>query len=181
VQDFPSVYKSPETFRESCRQVVGGHELKRQTDIESHAPFSPYNLRVFEQAYYGISDLLFPLVRDKSASILPFNKPVSGKPWILEVCPASTLKRLMKNKVPSYKGPEDKKKENRRQILRVVKGKGVVFVKDAALEEKIVVNKGGDALDSVIAALAAFNAVQNQDALIPKDDGYWRREGYVYV
>jgi len=57
---------------------------------------------------------------------------------------------------------------------------GVTFVKDAALEDKIIANKGGDALDSVTAALAAIKAIQNEDGLIPKDDGYWRIEGYVY-
>ena len=71
--------------------------------------------------------VIFPLVRDKSACILPFDKPIPGKPWILEVCPASTLKRLMKNKVPSYKGSEEEKEKNRREILDVVKNEGVVL------------------------------------------------------
>jgi hypothetical protein len=87
----------------------------------------------------------------------------------------------MKNKVPSYKGPEEEKRKNRRQILDVVKNEGVSFAEDAGLQEKIVANTGGDALDSVIAALTTFQAVQNMDALIPKDDGYWKIEGYVYV
>jgi hypothetical protein len=181
VLGFPMRYKSPEAFREACRQKRPGHEIKRQTDIESHTPFSPYNLRLFKQTYYGISKVLFPLVRDKSACILPFDKPVAGKAWVLEVCPASTLKRLMKSKVPSYKGPTEDQKENRRQILAGVMKAGVAFLEDAALEDKIIDNTGGDALDSVIAALAAFKAVQNMDALIPKEDGYWKTEGYVYA
>jgi hypothetical protein len=181
VRGFQDKFESPELFREACRLENEGHELKRQTDIESHTPFSPYNLRLFKQTYYGISKVLFPLVRDKSACVLPFDKPVAGKPWILEVCPASTLKHLMKDVVPSYKGPEEVKRENRRQILANVMKAGVVFVKDAALKDKILSDKGGDALDSVIAALAAFKAVQNQDDLFPDEDRYWKIEGYVYA
>ena len=181
VRGFQDKFESPELFREACRLENEGHELKRQTDIESHTPFSPYNLRLFKQTYYGISKVLFPLVRDKSACVLPFDKPVAGKPWILEVCPASTLKHLMKDVVPSYKGPEEVMRENRRQILANVMKAGVVFVKDAALKDKILSNKGGDALDSVIAALAAFKAVQNQDDLFRDEDRYWKIEGSVYA
>jgi hypothetical protein len=181
VLEFPSRYKSPEAFREACRQADGGQELKRQTDIESHTPFSPYNLRIFRQTYYGISKVLYSLVRDKSAYILPFDKPSAGKPWILEVCPASTLKLLMKDGVPAYKGPEEEKRENRRRILDDVKKAGIILDKNAELKQKNIANKGGDALDSVIAALAAFKTIQNQDGLIPEDDGYWTIEGYVYV
>jgi hypothetical protein len=181
VVEFPKKHASPEAFRDACRQANRGRELKRQTDIQSHTPFSPYNLRLFKQTYYGISKVLYPLVRDKSASILPFDKPVAGKPRILEVCPASTLKHLMEKGVPSYKGPEEDKRENRRQILEIVMKEGVAFVKGAVLEEKIIDNKRGDALDSVIAALAAFKAVKDEDTLIPDDDGYWKIEGYVYV
>lgn len=181
VLGFHSRYKIPDAFREGCSRADGGHELKRQTDVESHTPFSPYNLRLFKQTYYGISKVLYPLVRDKSACILPFDKPVAGKPLILEVCPASTLKRFMKNKVPSYKGSEEEKRKNRRQILDFMMKEGVAFENAPGLEDEIIANTGGDALDGVIAALAAFKAVKDEDTLIPEDDGYWKIEGYVYV
>lgn len=181
VLGFPSRYKVPEAFREACRRIMPGTELKRKTDIETQTPFSPYNLRLYKQTYYGISEVLFPLVRDKSACILPFDKSVAGKPWIFEVCPASTLKGLMKDAVPSYKGPEEDKRENRRQILNLVMEKGVAFENAPELKDKIIANPGGDALDSVAAAFIAFKALQNRDTSIPKDDGYWPTEGYVYV
>jgi len=181
VLGFQDKYESPELFREACRQDNEGHELKRKTDTEARTPFSPYNLQVFKQTYYGISEVLLPLVREDSARIVPFQKPVDGKPYVLEVCPASSLKWLMKGAVPPYKGPEEEKGKNRREILDVVKNEGVVLEKDAALEDKIIANKGGDALDSVIAALAAFKAVKTVDALIPDDNDHWKIEGYVYV
>lgn len=181
VLEFPTRYKSAEAFREACRQTDRGSELKRQTDIEALTPFSPYNLWIYKQTYYGISEVLRPFVRNGHACILPFQEPVAGKPWILEVCPASTLKRLMKVGVPSYKGSEEDKRENRREILGVVMKEGVAFVKDAGLEEKIIANKGGDALDSVIAALAVFRALRLQHVPPGGDKSSYAIEGYVFA
>ena len=124
VLGFPGRYNSPDAFGEACRKSNEGHELKRQTDSKARTPFSPYNLRLFKQTYYGISKVLSPPVQAGSACVLPFQEPVAGKPWVLEVCPASTLKHLMEKGVPSYKGPEEHKRKNRRQILSVLKGKG---------------------------------------------------------
>ena len=106
VLEFPKKHTSPEAFRQACRQADGGHELKRKTDIEAHTPFSHYNEWIYKQTYYGISAVLFPLVRDDMVYVLPFHKPVDGKPRILEVCPASTLKQLMKKKFPRIKDLE---------------------------------------------------------------------------
>ena len=179
VLGFPRWYERPETLREACRRKKPRHELKRETDIESHTPFSPYNLRLYKQTYYGISKVLFPLVRDRIACIVPFRKPVQGEPWILEVCPASTLKRLMKDGVPSYKGHGEDKRENRRMIMDAVMKAGVAFGTGAALKEKIIANKGGDALDTVIAALAVFNTMQTK-SWAPPDEKEYLIEGYVY-
>jgi len=178
---FPEKYKSPEEFRESCRQAETGRELKRRTDRENHTPFSPYNLRLFRQTYYGISDVLLPLVRDGGACILPFQEAVAGKPWILEICPASSLKRLMEKRVPPYKGRKGSCRENRSQILADVMKAGVILGQTAEIKDKIIADKGGDALDSIIAAMATFNAIRNTDSLFPNDNGYWKIEGYVYV
>lgn len=179
VLEFPKRYRNPEAFRESCRQKMPSTELKRKTDTEAQTPFSPYNLWLYKQTYYGISKVLHPLVRDKSACVLPFHKTVQGKPWILEVCPASTLKDIMKNKVPPYKGSEGEKEENRREILDIVMKAGVAIGSDAALNDKIIANKGGDALDSVIAALAVFNTMQTQSWGRPAEYEYLM-EGFVY-
>jgi hypothetical protein len=60
---FSNRYPDPEAFREACRAVAGGSELKRVTDRESHTPFSPYNIRLYRQTYFGIRDVLGPLLR----------------------------------------------------------------------------------------------------------------------
>lgn len=46
-------------------------EPKRTTDKERSAPWSPINLKLYKQTYYGINSILYPLIRDSSASILP--------------------------------------------------------------------------------------------------------------
>ncbi|MDZ4132604.1 MAG: hypothetical protein U1E11_05650, partial [Dethiobacteria bacterium] len=44
---FAEKFSSPEQFRKYCFDSAGCRELKRQTDINCKAPFSPYNLRLF--------------------------------------------------------------------------------------------------------------------------------------
>lgn len=177
---FSKKYKRPETLREECRQPGGGRELRRQTDQEAHTPFSPYNLRLYKQTYYGISRILLPLVRERSACVVPFHKPVGGKPWIFEICPASTLRALGLKGLP-YKGRNDIRRNNRRKILKAIERRCPIEITQADIKHRITENKGGDALDSVIAAMATFNAIRNEDDLIPDDNGYWRIEGYVYI
>lgn len=94
VLGFGGRYQSPEDFKETSSIAADGCELMRATDDESKTPFSAYNLRLFRQTYFGIRDLLAPLVKEKLACILPMQQPSEGKPWIVEVCPASTLKKL---------------------------------------------------------------------------------------
>jgi hypothetical protein len=141
---FPNRYESPGAFREACRKADEGHELKRQTDVDAHSPFSPYNLRLYKQTYYGISKVLFPLIQDSSACVLPFQVPDNNKPWILEICPASSLKHLMGKRAPSYKGSKQFHEENRRQILADMIKAGVSFGKNAEIKRKIIADKGGD-------------------------------------
>ncbi|GAF97778.1 unnamed protein product, partial [marine sediment metagenome] len=83
VLSFPDNYSSPEEFRRVCRVAAGDSELKRVTDLESHTPFSPYNLRLYRQTYFGIRDVLHPLVRDHLAYVLPMQSALPDRPWIL--------------------------------------------------------------------------------------------------
>ncbi len=178
VSAFPESYESPEAFREACRQAGDRQELKRMADIESRAPFSPYNLRIFKQTYHGINEVLRPLVRDKSACVFPFHEPVADKPWILEVCPASTLRSLGLKGLP-YKACSEVHKRNRLRILKEVQRAGSVQIDQSPLREKIIANKDGDALDSVIAAMAVFRVLENNPVPFPMDPVY-QIEGYIY-
>ena len=60
VSSFEDIYTTPEEFRRLCKSLFEGKELKRFTDIEAKTPFSPYNLRLYRQTYFGIRDVLGP-------------------------------------------------------------------------------------------------------------------------
>jgi len=181
---FPVDYSDPVAFRKSCRErasKAGFHrELKRATDVDSKTPFSPYNWRLFRQTYYGIRDLLHPLVRDQLACVLPMQRAQSDKLWILEICPASTLK---KENLPwrRYKRNTPEGQGLRVRILEGIEATGRLHIPSADLRSKILADHGGDALDSVIAALATFKALRDPAFPAVEGNDAYALEGYVYV
>jgi hypothetical protein len=179
ITSFDSNYESSQAFRKICSQAGGGAERKRVTDVESRAPFSPYNLRMYRQTYHGISGLLRPLVGKDLARVLPMQKPSAGKPVILEACPASTLKALYLYGPYKNKGSDDRG-ARRAFILERLEKIGPLRVESRDLRQSIAVDRGGDALDSVIAAFAVFRALRGNAGPAKADEDY-RVEGYVYV
>ena len=179
VLSFPGDYFAPEEFRRLCREAGGGHELKRSTDIESQTPFSPYNLRLYRQTYHGIRDVLYPLVRDQLACVLPMQSALPGKPWILEICPASTLKR--RGLYSSYKGRTNAHHAARVFVLESLEVTGPLSILAQGVRSAILEDRGGDALDSVIAAFATFRALRDPALLTVESSDAYVLEGYVYV
>jgi hypothetical protein len=96
---------SADLFRCDCCAVAGGREPKRRTDREQHAPFCPHNIRLFRQTFHGIRDVIGPLVTNGSACVLPMQKPLPDRAWLLEICPSSTIRSLGINP-EGYKGTE---------------------------------------------------------------------------
>jgi hypothetical protein len=178
VLSFPDRYASPEEFRETCRQVAGDSELKRATDQESRTPFSPYNLRLYRQTYFGIRDVLAPLVRDQQACVLPMQPALPDQPWVMEICPASTLKRESLNR--SYKGKGPGRYVTRDYILADIERKTPLSI-PKPLRSAILEDHEGDALDSVVAASAVFRVLCNPDQLAVGGSDVYALEGYVYV
>jgi hypothetical protein len=179
VLSFPGDYFAPEEFRRLCREASGGHELKRITDVESQTPFSPYNLRLYRQTYHGIRDVLHPLVRDQLACVLPMQSALSGKPWILEICPASTLKQ--RGLYSSYKGRTNAHHAARAFVLESLEATGPLSILAQGVRSAILEDRGGDALDSVIAAFATFRALRHPALLTVESSDAYALEGYVYV
>lgn len=175
---FPGKFSGPHEFQRDCKQVFGRREAKRITDLESNTPFSPYNLRLFKQTYFGITGLLYPLLRNASVCAMPMQEIIDDKPLILEICPKSTLiKEKIINK--RYKGKTKEHLENRWHILSRLMEKNVAIPKN--LTRLICEDTAGDALDSVIAAYAVGKALLNPTFPFPPG---WKREyaieGYVY-
>ena len=176
ISAFPGKYPSAGHFREEMRSLSPDQELKRLTDIEVRAPFCVYNLRLYRQTYFGIRDVLGPLVAEDLACVLPMQEPVSNKPWLIEVCPASTLKK--EGLYIPYKGRSSRVSESRKYILEAMVDRGISIpshIKDTALA-----NTDGDALDSVIAAFASSKAVRGMDTLRDSLPHIYLTEGYTF-
>lgn len=109
VSDFPDEYDSADAFRKKMQEKGGKTELKRITDVEVKAPFSIYNLWVYKQTYFGIRDVLRPLVISEKVCAIPMQDPDIEKPWLMEICPASTLKS--EDLYIGYKGRTEKEEK----------------------------------------------------------------------
>jgi len=177
VLSFEDTYTTPEEFRTECPSASGGKELKRFTDIEAKTPFSPYNLRLHKQTYFGIRDVLGSLIKNNRVCVLPMQKPLADRAWVLEICPASTLKR--ENLSLAYKGRDEIMRTARVKILEGIKKTGALKIRKSALRSKILEDRGGDALDSVIAGFATFGALKN-GFTFDKNSPY-ALEGWVYA
>ena len=182
LERFPERFRTEADFRASCTDSalrVGEHkELRRRTDIEAAAPFSPYNLRIYRQTYYGIRDLLGPLVSKNLVNIPPLHDSGDGVPWLLEVCPASTLKAS--GLYGSYKDARGSS-EAREFILSALEDSGRVAFADTAVRRRVLADSKGDALDSVIAAEAAFRAVADLERIVQVHRYPYYLEAYIYV
>lgn len=178
ILSFPQKYSNAEEFRKSLYISSEGYELKRVTDRECQTPFSPYNLRLYRQTYYGICEVLSPLIRSHLVCVLPMQRALPGKTWLLEVCPASTLKH--ERLYLPYKGSSRSHYSVRTHILTwIEEACGIQLpgtVRLAVLDDEY-----GDALDSVIAAFATFRAIRNRAHSTAINNDTCMREGYVFV
>jgi hypothetical protein len=172
VLDFPGRFPSAEVFRDWCREEGGGSEPSRRTDRESKAPFSPCNLRLYRQTFHGIRDILYPLLNRDLARVLPMQKAHAERALLLEVCPACTLKR--EGLYQPYKG-RGREAARKRMVAALEDGYGLVFV-DPGLRRRVIAQKGGDALDSLVAALAARRGLSGPGLAREAS-----REGHIYV
>jgi hypothetical protein len=180
VAAFPSRYPTLAHFDHDCHAASGGKEWKRLCDVETRAPFSPYNRRVISQTYYGIRDLLHPLLKAGQASVLPIHHVAGNVPWLLEVCPAGALKVAGLYK-PPYKGRTPSHYDARLRILKSLENDGSVRVVSRALRDTILSNAPGDALDSVVAAAVTVRIIGNPDCIEAKSGEPYNVEGCIYV
>ena len=173
-------YATADDFRSAMRARharAAQLEPKRRTDLPNFAatPWNPWNIRLYRQTHAGIGSLLAPLLG--RAAIVPFDRPVKGRPLIVETCPASSLKQLgLYRTHGGYKGAGADRHRKRGQLVDVLVDAKLVTL-SPALRFDIVANRGGDALDSVIAALGAIAALPEIEAGIGYDEPI---EGWVY-
>ncbi len=177
---FPSEYRSANDLRRICFSKAGNRELKRLTDLQNRAPFSPYNIRVYRQTYYGITKIIYPLVRDDLGCILPMQRPKRGKPWVLEVCPASTLKSEGLYGVYKNRRHSGDQSHVRYHILSSIQATGQLKLAKEDMIDLILADCRGDALDSLVAAFVAFRTLKKgiEDQRLNCE---YEIEGFIFV
>lgn len=149
-------------------------DARRACDIEAKTPFSPLNLRLFRQTFHGIRDVLHPLVAN-GAVVLPQMETQKGAQTLIEICPASLLKR--EKLYFSYKGKSEAQKQNRARIWDEMRSR-IGFNAPSDVRFLAWEDAQGDALDAVLAAICAFNAYKSGD--FRARDATEKLEGRVY-
>jgi hypothetical protein len=165
-------------FQRDCARKADNRELRRDTDRAAKVPWCAYNLRLYRQTWHGIRDVLAPLVAADAARVCPMQPPTPGKPVLLEICPASALKRLgLYRSHGGYKTMAGT--AERAALLEAVTAHWRLAV-PPAIRDRIIANSGGDALDSVIAAAVAAD-VTRRGLSFHAADRTQALEGMVYV
>lgn len=170
---YAAEYADADSFRAIMRSRHNAVEHKRMTDRIAGTPFNSYNLRLYRQTWWGITGLLGPLVRAGRAIVRPQQRLRAGKPILIEVCAACTLKSI--DLYPPYKGKEAGHRRARQRILDHLIDHGALAAPAKAMRRLLFDNDGGDALDAVIGAVATARA-----DLTKEPDAYQRLEGRVY-
>jgi Protein of unknown function (DUF429) len=119
-------------------------ESARETDTASHSPFRPTNLRMWRQTYWGLRALGG---LDPGQPTPPWSV---GERAIIEILPANVLRRLGTSTKLTTDG--------RRNALAALERRGINLC--PSKRDEIVCDKHGDALDAVLAAVAAACARQ---------------------
>lgn len=155
-------------------------DVRRETDRDAKTPFSPLNLRLYRQTFYGLRDVVLPLV-ERGALAFPFDElpseeTVAEQLWLLEICPASLLKK--QKLYLSYKGKSTLQRENRETILQQMKERFGLKISEE-FSELVFADTEGDALDAVLAAICTFRALQTPENFTARSERE-KFEGRVY-
>jgi len=147
-EGFFQCFPSPDALFTRCNQY---RPLPlRFTDRVQRVPYSPCNLRLYRQTYWGIGAVLKPLGVDPGVSILPFQIYNAHHVNVLEICPASILKR--NGRYIPYKGSTPQHALARAEIVAWI-SRAFSVVLPAEVRESAIAQTGGDAVDALLACL----------------------------
>jgi hypothetical protein len=172
VSAFVGRHRDAGAFKESCLKQAGGRELRRQTDLTAHTPFSAYNLRLYRQTFHALNDVIGPLVVSGAAVAVPMQPPSDGRALLVEVCPASTL-------IDHAVRVPYKQKAQRSARANLVEWlvRTTPMAIPADIRARAIRDANGDAVDALIAAAAAWRASR----AVPSSQPLHRLEGFVYL
>lgn len=158
---------------ERARAASDGEQsyLRRATD-DPYGALSPYHWFVAAQTYYGVRNVLWPLVESSAITVRPMDDGDATP--VCEVYPAGTL-RDVGLPAERYKDDTDAARQRRETI---VEGLQLTPLSLHGIEDHLVADVGGDAIDSLLAALAAWRA--SREGFSPS--GPWDPvEGHIFV
>jgi hypothetical protein len=185
-------FDSASAFADACTAWTRDHAdgatyLKRETDAGTGA-FSPYHFFVKHQTYRAARHVLAPLIEADAVRVAPMDD-VGGaagagdagtrddpdRPRLVEIYPAATLAAVDAHR-EGYKGDDAEHRRRRVANLEVLCDAGVVL-DDGFPRERVLDDGGGDGLDSLVAAFAAWRHAGD-----PTPDGPWDPlEGFIYI
>ena len=157
--------------------------VRRLTDITHKTPFDAYHYRIIYQTFYGMRDVLGPLLSRPRTAVMPFDRRKLGRALrvVAETCPSSTLKALglpHHNYKQALGGPLTGK---RRRVRRAILDGLAEFVRiPERLRLKAMRDGGADGVDAILCGLGAWRAWRRGEAAIPRDVRVGR-EGWHYV
>ena len=130
-------------------------ESRRETDFRfgGQSPISP---QVRYQVFYGLRDVLHPLVSDDTVRVLPMQSRDPTKPSVLEVYPAATFGAERLYRI-GYKQDSEESQKRRRVNAEGLQSNEDLSVADELVEKAV---KSDDALDSLCAAFAVSRAIR---------------------
>mmetsp|Transcript_41811 Transcript_41811/g.121159 ORF Transcript_41811/g.121159 Transcript_41811/m.121159 type:complete len:345 (-) Transcript_41811:83-1117(-) len=174
-------FPTPDLFREAtsiARSAGNGRsEPKRETDVRHKTPLPPQNLRMYKQTWWAIAGLFAPLAT-RGFAVVPCADAEPKKPWLMESCPASVLKRLGLY-TEAYKGRQTAQERRRAELVALLEqgvevgsaggGTVTVILEGPSLRARLVADPGADRLDAVLAAVGAACATRREDFPAPHD------------
>jgi len=149
----------------------GEDQRKREVD-HRYAGQSPFSPLVKYQVFYGLRDLLWPLVDEDAVCVRPMQPREQDRPRLIEVYPAATFGRLGLYRT-GYKGRNTGERERRETTIEELQEREDIEISKSAAEAAY---ESADALDSIGAALATWRAVR--EGLDREHNGI---EGHLYV
>lgn len=183
LRQFPGFVADPAALQRRCQSrasLVEGDRVQytRATEDEVGG-LSPYNRRLRAQTFYGIRDVLRPLVLTDAVRVAPMQPLDANRPTLLEVYPAATLDRLdAETHRQGYKDGSEAARERRESNVAAIEAAGVEIPEGT--RESLLENDGGDALDAVLAAVATWENTADPSNL-SVDDERRQAEGHIYV
>jgi hypothetical protein len=152
---FADRFTDPTHLRETCTEDGDGYR-PRATDALAGA-MCPYNSRVQYQTFYGIGEVLHPLVAD-GVPVSPMTNPGAEPRGLIEVYPAATLDRYGLHR-DGYKEATERATTRRTRNLNGLVERADLRIADP-LRGTVAADDEGDALDSIVAACATFRAAR---------------------